>query len=582
MDEILETDFVFNEELPLDEYPRPQLKRDSFINLNGKWEFKTFTDDNYFDNFNEEIIVPYPMESKLSGINRRLEDKERIAYRKVFKLDKSIMKDIIFLHFGAVDQICDVYLNRTKVSHHEGGYLPFKIDITKYLKDENELVVIVKDELDTTYPTGKQKKNNGGIWYTPVSGIWQTVWLESVDKNYLDKVIYKPDIDNKIINMEFICNENNLNKKIKIFFDNKLLNEINTNEDKISLTLDELYLWSPESANMYDVTIEIDKDKVESYFAMRKFSYLEKNGKVVMALNNKPYFFHGLLDQGWYPDGLYTVRNYDVYRFELEKIKELGFNTLRKHIKIEPLIWYHLCDKLGIVVWQDMVNVGEYSFIKDSVMPILGKRDSKLFGSSVESQAEMHFTEYMKDTIDLLYNVPSIALWTIFNEGWGEFDPKGQMEIAKSLDDTRFFDSASGWFYKKDENDLESHHIYFQKIDFNKKPLKQALKTKKPIVISECGGFLYKVEGHNFTEKRDFGYRRFKTLDEYNASFLKLYEEEIIKGIEYGLSASIYTQVSDVEEELNGLMTYDRKVVKLNKDIALKVKNEINNKMESL
>lgn len=577
----LETNYNLDLNKVLDEYPRPQLKRDSFINLNGKWDFKIFKDDDLFNNFNEKIVVPFPVESSLSGIERRVEIDERMGYRKVFTLNRAFIKDTVYLHFGAVDQVCDVYLNREFVCHHEGGYLPFKVNITKELKDENELIVIALDTLDTKYPTGKQKKNNGGIWYTPVSGIWQTVWLESVPTNHIEDVKFKPDIDSNAINIEIKANKPCQNKNIKVLYQDKIISEVNTNLDQINITLDDVHLWSPDDPNLYDVIITLDNDIVYSYFGMRKFSYVMRNNRKVMALNNKPFFFHGLLDQGWYPDGLYTVKSYDVYRDELKTLKKLGFNTLRKHIKIEPLIWYYLCDKMGIVVWQDMVNVGEYSFIKDSVMPILGKRDSKLFGNKVFNDAKENFVKAMDETVSVLYNSPSIALWTIFNEGWGEFDPKEMNEKLKTLDNTRFIDSASGWFYKEDENDLESHHIYFTKIDFNKKPLKKAQKNDKPIIISECGGFIYRVPGHIFKEDKEFGYKKFTTLDEYNNAFLHLYENEIISNLDKGLSGSIYTQVSDVEEELNGLFTYDRKVLKLNKDIALTIKRKIDEYYEN-
>lgn len=576
---VLDTDFPFNKELPLNEYPRPQLKRNSFLNLNGIWDFKLFNDHNIFINYDRKIVVPYPIESALSGVEEEIDEGLKIGYRKEFFFPEGFIKDKTLLHFGAVDQVCDVYYNRNFVCHHEGGYTPFTIDVTKFLRpNRNEVVVIVKDDLENIYPTGKQKKKNGGIWYTPVSGIWQTVWMESVNFEYLQNIKYTPNIDNKEIKMEFTVDsiEETIEKEIIISYKGKLLKKVKTDLNEITIPLEKLYLWSPDTPNLYDVIINVAEDEVSSYFAMRKYSVEDIEGQKLLMLNNKPYFFHGLLDQGWYPDGLYTPKSYDVYRYELSTIKELGFNTLRKHIKIEPLIWYNLCDTMGIIVWQDLVNVGEYSFLKDTALPTIGKQKSKLFGFKVAKIAQDNFVIHMNEVVNHLYNVPSIALWTIFNEGWGQFDTVANRERLKALDNTRFIDSASGWFYKDGENDLDSFHIYFKKIDFEKHPNKKyAGASNRPIIISEFGGYAYKVVGHVYDDNHEYGYRKIDTLENFNKAFKELYENEIIGNLDKGISASIYTQVSDVEEEINGILTYDRKVCKLDKDMAMDISNRL-------
>ena len=578
MKKILETNFPFSEIHPLDEYPRPQLKRDSFLNLNGSWDFKIFDNHNIFIEYNRKIIVPYPVESKLGGICERVPEGKKLGYRKEFVFPQGFVKDKTFLNFGAVDQVCDVYFNRNFVFHHEGGYTPFSIDVSKYLRpNRNEIVVIVTDEVDSNYPIGKQKKKNGGIWYTPVSGIWQTVWMESVSYEYIRSVKYKTNIDTKEVTMSFDVDSilGNLEKEIIISYKGKQIKKVKTEQDEITIQLEKLYLWSADAPNLYDVEVVIAEDRITSYFGMRKLSTELVDGKMQLFLNNKPFFFHGLLDQGWYPDGLYTPKSYDVYRYELSKVKELGFNTLRKHIKIEPLIWYYLCDTMGIIVWQDFVNVGDYKMLSDSVLPLFASRKKKFFNKKVKEKAKESFIFHVEEAIDVLINIPSICLWTIFNEGWGEFDIKKMTQMVRDLDDSRFIDSASGWFYHDDENDFDSHHIYFKKLDFNKKPLKATLTHEKPLIISEFGGYSYKVSGHVYDDNHEFGYKKFDSLEAFNKAFKELYENEIIANIDKGISGTIYTQLSDVEEEINGILTYDRAVTKLDKDIAMDISNRL-------
>ena len=574
----LETNFPFDTNKPLNEYPRPDLRRDSFLNLNGSWDFKFFSNHNIFIEYDKKITVPYPVESDLSGIGERVPDGMKMGYRKEFFFPEGFIKDKTILHFGGVDAICDVYFNRNFMFHHEGGYTPFSIDVTRFLRpNRNEIVVIVTDETSSNYPIGKQKKKNGGIWYTPVSGIWQTVWMESVNFEYVRGIKYTPNVDNKeiTISLDVETITSNIEKEITISYKGKVINKTKTELDEVTIQLEKLYLWSPDSPNLYNVEVNMAGDVFTSYFGMRKYEVREVDGKEKVFLNNKPFFFHGLLDQGWYPDGLYTPKSYDVYRYELKKIKELGFNTLRKHIKIEPMIWYYLCDTIGIAVWQDFVNVGDYKMLSDSIMPLLNSRKRKYFGKKVPEVAKESFVFHVEETVKALYNYPSIALWTVFNEGWGEFDLKKTTTMVKTLDSSRLVDSASGWFYRDDENDFDSHHIYFKKLDFEKKPLKATLNHKKPLIISEFGGYSLKIPNHVFDDSREFGYKKMDSMEEFNEAFKNLYEKEIIANLDKGIVATIYTQLSDVEEEINGILTYDRKVCKLNKDLAMDISNRL-------
>ena len=575
----LETNFDFDRNCPLNEYPRPQLRRNSFYNLNGQWQYKIFSDSNIFINYNDKIIVPYPIESALSEVEKRLEFGQKIGYKKEFTLPKHFVKDKTILHFGAVDQVCDVYFNRNFVMHHEDGYTPFSIDVTRLLKERNEIVVIVSDNLDNNYPYGKQKNKNGGMWYTPVSGIWQTVWLESVNFEYIKNITYQTDIDSGQVVIDFDVETiiEDLKKEVTVSFDNEVVYKGFTKDNQIVFKLDNIKLWSPEEPNLYQVKIKMSEDVVFSYFGMRKFSVIVKDNHKYLALNNKRYFFHGLLDQGYYPDGLYTPKSYDTYRYELQVAKDLGFNTLRKHIKVEPAIWYYLCDTMGIIVWQDFVNNGKYSFLCDTALPTIGNRTRRFLGYHRSNKAKMIFESHMENVVKKLKNHPSIALWTIFNEGWGQHDTIKLTKKLKKLDNTRFIDSASGWFYRKNENNIDSIHWYFKRLDFTNKKLTKFIGAYfKPLIISEFGGYSYRVAGHYYNDNHEYGYKKFTTIEEFTTAFEELYRRDIIDNLDCGISGSIYTQLSDVEDETNGLLTYDRKVCKLNKEVAVEIRNKIN------
>lgn len=544
----------------LPEYPRPQMERDSYINLNGVWEYAITDTEEFPDSFDGEIVVPYSPESELSGVMRSLLPSQTLWYSRSFRLPRDFNRGRILLHFGAVDQTATVYVNGYETCRHVGGYTPFSADITEHLTDaENEIVVKVRDLSDTSYHSrGKQKIKRGGIWYTPQSGIWQTVWLESVPEQYIKGLRITPLFDESEAEL-LVLSDRDL--QCKAVCDGKEV-IFNTNEPA-RLHIDHLIQWTPENPHLYNLEITMGEDRVRSYFGMRKFSAgRDENGVKRLFLNNRPYFHNGLLDQGYYCDGLYTAPSDEAMVFDIRTAKELGFNMLRKHIKIEPLRWYYHCDRLGMLVWQDMVNGGgEYSFITATTPLITGIhfKDSryKLFGREDPEGREQYYRE-LDEMVNHLYNSVSVAMWVPFNEGWGQFDAKTAAERIMRTDTTRTIDHASGWHDQK-IGDLKSLHVYFRRFRYNRDRLGRA------VVLSEFGGYNYRVEGHCFNEK-EFGYRRFDTREELLKAFRDLYLNEIIPAKEKGLCAAVYTQLTDVENELNGLITYDRKVIKFSTD----------------
>ncbi len=541
-------------------YPRPQLKRDSFINLNGEWQFASAKTDTIPEVFGEMITVPYLPQSPLSGIGRNFDLDDILYYKTEFDAPKLHFGERLILHFGAIDNHAEVYLNGKKIIKHSGGYLPFHADITAHLNEKNSLVVKVVDTLDHDYPYGKQRVDRGGMWYTPTSGIWQTVWMEIVPENHIKGIKLDVSLTEAKIKLDTGASDIKaelLGERGEIVIEGKL----------IKVRPEEIKNWTPETPYLYRLKITADSDEIETYFALRTLKIKTVDGIPRMCLNGEPYFFHGLLDQGYFADGIFLPESPDAYTYDITSMKALGFNTLRKHIKIEPECFYYDCDRLGMIVFQDFVNNSDYSFFRDTALPTVGiKRINDRFFKRTEN-AKKIFVNHSKATVDHLYNHPSICLWTVFNEGWGQFNADSMYRLVRKWDRTRFIDATSGWFWQN-ENDFESLHIYF-------KPVKLPKTGKRPIYLSEFGGYCHGVKGHLFDENKSYGYGTFDDLDEYKKAFVKLYETEIIPNIKNGLCASIYTQVSDVEEEINGIMTYDRQVIKLTPEDTVPIANKL-------
>ena len=535
-------------------YPRPQMKRDSYYNLNGFWDFAVTPHGDFPDGYPHRIRVPFCPESQLSGLQFHPDDGDYLWYRRYFSLPEGFRKERVLLHVGAADQIAQIYVNQKEITQHEGGYDAFCVDITDALQEENELLIRCQDDLrNQAFPYGKQTLKRGGMWYTPVSGIWQSVWLESVPQNYIEKL----HIENR-------------GKKVTISIQPKLegtvtvagLGRFPLLDGAIEIAPENPHLWSPEGPYLYEFSVETADDRVESYFTLRTLEVKTVDGYPRLCLNGKPYFFHGLLDQGYWPDGLFTPAAPDCYAEDILAMKKLGFNTLRKHIKVEPEEFYYQCDKLGMVVFQDMVNNGDYSFLRDTALPTVGIQKLDDRNLHKDPHTRQAFLRCMVSTVEQLKNHPCICYWTIFNEGWGQFDSDRVYEQLRKLDDTRFIDTTSGWFRRK-KTDVDSRHVYF-------KPVK--LKAgEKPLVLSEFGGYSFKQEGHVFNTEKTYGYGKFADQTEFAAAVEKLYLEQILPAKEAGLCAAIYTQVSDVEDETNGLISYDRKECKLNGQTMQKI-----------
>ncbi len=531
--------------IPWQAYPRPQMKRDSFLNLNGEWEFSAgqpeFT--------GQTIRIPFCPESLLSGIGHHCGDGKGLWYRRSFSLPEDFSQGRVLLHIGAADQMTHVFLNGMEIGRHEGGYESFSFDITRHLKEHNVLLIRCYDDLDDlSFPYGKQDKDRDGMWYTPTSGIWQTVWLESVPETYIKSL--------KIVNRGYsvtLITVPALEGQVQV----DGLGTYRLQKGSVTIAPPQPRLWSPEDPWLYDFVVEAGEDRVEGYFAIRSLEIKKWGDWPRLCLNGKPYFFHGLLDQGYWPDGLLTAPAPESYADDILAMKALGFNTLRKHIKVEPEAFYYQCDKLGMIVFQDMVNNGSYSYLRDTVLPTIFPSSQRMPDRHLHRDAvgRQRFLEGMEATVCQLQNHPCICCWTIFNEGWGQFDSDGVYEQFRKLDDTRFIDTTSGWF-RQTKSDVDSHHVYFRKVHLKG-------DGSKPLVLSEFGGKTLRIDGHVFNTEKTYGYGDCQNRDELNEALVKLYMEEVLPCVDRGLCASIYTQVSDVEDEINGLVTYDRKVQKL-------------------
>ena len=542
--------------IPWDEYPRPQFKRDSFFNLNGKWKLSVLK--NGVLSPVGTITVPYPPESELSGIKRPLENNEQYVYSKSFSCDTNFLKDKTILHFGAVDQIVEVKINDVSVGEHIGGYLPFSFDITNLIREgENTITVTVTDKLDLELAYGKQRKKRGGMWYTPISGIWQTVWIESVCKNNIENISIKTNNNH----VKFTVCGGEDTKTITIGNDSYTFSG-----NEFEIDIKNAIMWSPESPYLYHFELTSGLDHIKSYFALRDIEIKKIGDKAFICINGKPYFFNGLLDQGYYQDGIYTPRSADEYKKDIMLAKSLGFNMLRKHIKIEPDIFYYYCDKYGMIVFQDMVNSGKYNFFIDTALPTIGLKKGITHRAS--KYRREHFEQSSKQTIALLQNHPCVCYYTIFNEGWGQYDADRIYTALKALDPSRVWDATSGWFTEK-LSDVKSEHVYFKK-------LKLKSDGTRPLVLSEFGGYSYKIMEHAFNKNKTYGYRFFDDKEKFLNAIKKLYLDEVIPNIKNGLCATVLTQISDVEDETNGLITYDREVVKVDADTMQNLSNLVN------
>lgn len=552
-----------NADNPLPAYPRPQMRRAGWQSLNGPWEYAISQGLAEPKRYDGTIIVPFSPEAPLSGVNRRLEPDQSLWYRRRFAAPGGLAGGRVLLHFGAVDQGARVWVNDIEVCRHIGGYLPFSADITDELvPGENVLRVLVSDRSDTAFHSrGKQALNPGGIWYSAQSGIWQTVWLECVPSRYIERLTITPRFDDSAVEL-VVHSADDMDCEV-IYGDYQATIRSNT---RAVLKMPPFEPWSPENPKLYDLRVNMGKDSVDSYFAMRKFGVgKDEKGLPRLLLNGEPYFHTGVLDQGYWPDGLYTAPSDEAMVADIRLMKDMGFNMLRKHIKIEPLRWYYHCDRLGMLVWQDMVNGGtSYKKLHITLPLVFGnshRDDDYAYFGRADLRGREEYTRELQETIAHLYNCPCIAMWVPFNEGWGQFDAAKAAATIRALDPSRTVDHASGW-HDQGAGDIQSLHVYFRPYRF--KPDKRG----RAVALTEFGGYAYREEGHCWSEKL-YGYKTLPSKEALLAAYTKLYEEQIIPSKEKGLAATVYTQLSDVEEEVNGFISYDRRVVKFDQEAVL-------------
>lgn len=528
-----------------DTYPRPTMERDSFFSLtDGQWSLEIISKKGI--KYSGSINMPFVPESRLSGVNCSIDKGDTGIYRTRFTLPEGFNKGRVLLNIGAFDSRCEVYLNGRKCSEGDMPYHSLQCDLTEYLEEkENLLEIKVWDDLSPDVPYGKQRKKHKGMWYTPVSGIWQSVWLESVPESYIRRL--KITADTRRVRVE--CEGGRRLKTLKI--DN---GELYTFEgDSFEFAPENGRLWSPDDPFLYTFTLSDGEDEIRSYFALREIG-IEKRGEYPrICLNGSEIFLNAVLDQGYFSDGIFLPASPKGYLWDIMKMKELGFNTLRKHIKIEPEIFYHYCDKYGMIVFQDTVNNGRYSFVRDTALPTVGIKKEILPRRNTKRQKE-NYIACAEMTVERLHNHPSVCLYTLFNEGWGQFESDKIYDRMKRLDPTRLYDSTSGWFAGK-RSDFDSEHVYFRKIDLK-------AKGKRALILSEFGGYSCPVSGHRYNEGAAYGYKALPDPQSFQDAIEELYITQVIPCISKGLCAAVLTQLSDVEDEINGLVTYDRQVIK--------------------